>query len=588
MFNRSHTKRDEEKFYQLFECSPLGISLTQLNGKLKVNKAFYKLLDYTEPELSNKHWKSITYKDDILVSEKITKQLLSGEKETAIFNKRYIKKSGDLIWVKLTSTLQKDKNGNAISFINIVSEINEQTINEIETSKNENISYNLFEYSQDALFIINKDTAQIVAVNQAAINLYGYSKDELLRMKSMDVSAQPEETKDALDKYLKRVSDRIHKRKDGSLFPVDVTASYYEQAGKSYSLVSVRDITQQKEFENRIKQNELRYKELFECNPQPMWLYDLSTLKFLMVNEMAVKKYGYSKEEFNRMTIMDIRPEEDIPFLMNHIKQMDKAYGLNSNWKHKLKDGSVIDVEISSHEIKHNGWKARVVQAMDITERRAAQIKLIKEHAKLNAIIECTNDIIFSVDKEYCYTSFNTNHAAKMKEIYLADIEIGQCILNYQTEEDQFKAKKNLDRALKGERVEEISTSGKKEVKQLYFQIVHNPIRDNFDEIIGVSVFVKDITESTKALQELKNKEEELRTLFNEDLTGDYISTLDGEIVLCNKKFREIYGFENEDEVFSFNANLLYKNPSDRIEMLKKISVQKKLENFELMMVRKD
>src|SRR5262249_8972580 len=111
---------------------------------------------------------------------------------------------------------------------------------------------------------------------------------------------------------------------------------------------------------------------LFADNPLPLWVYDVETLAFLEVNAAAVSKYGYSREEFFRMRISDIRPPEDLERLRNTVAtlsavtdQVRPAPGLR---RHRLKDGRLIDVTIVSHAITFAGRRAALVVAIDTTE----------------------------------------------------------------------------------------------------------------------------------------------------------------------------------------------------------------------------
>lgn len=107
-----------------------------------------------------------------------------------------------------------------------------------------------------------------------------------------------------------------------------------------------------------------------------MWVYDLKTLAFLEVNDAAVEKYGYSRAEFLRMTIKDIRPAEEVSRLEKDVKKKRPTLQHSGQWKHKLRDGRVIDVEITSHTLEYNGRKAALVTAQDVTERTQAEEKL--------------------------------------------------------------------------------------------------------------------------------------------------------------------------------------------------------------------
>jgi PAS domain S-box-containing protein len=123
-----------------------------------------------------------------------------------------------------------------------------------------------------------------------------------------------------------------------------------------------------------LRESEARYRLLFERNPQPMWVYDLDTLAFLAVNQAAIRHYGYSRDEFLSMTLKDIRPPEDIPALLDNVSKVGDGIDNAGVWRHRKKDGTIIDVEITSHALEFAGRRAKLVLANDVTERRRAEM----------------------------------------------------------------------------------------------------------------------------------------------------------------------------------------------------------------------
>ena len=120
-------------------------------------------------------------------------------------------------------------------------------------------------------------------------------------------------------------------------------------------------------------ESEETFRLLFEHHPIPMWIYDLETLAFLAVNDAAVRRYGYTRAEFLALTLKDIRPAEDVPRLLEEVAQKRPPWQQASDWRHRLKNGAVIDVEITSHMIEYNGRQAALVMAQDITERKQVE-----------------------------------------------------------------------------------------------------------------------------------------------------------------------------------------------------------------------
>ena len=147
------------------------------------------------------------------------------------------------------------------------------------------------------------------------------------------------------------------------------------------------------------KESEEQYRELFDLTPQPTWIYDFDTWQFLAVNQVAIERYGYSKEEFLRMTIMDIRPpeyrkklEESLPFR----EQQDKI--VKAPWIHQKKNGDSIVVELNSTTISYQGRKARLVVVNDITEKVAAEAELKRNHQWFQYVTKATSDAIYDLD----------------------------------------------------------------------------------------------------------------------------------------------------------------------------------------------
>jgi PAS domain S-box-containing protein len=120
-----------------------------------------------------------------------------------------------------------------------------------------------------------------------------------------------------------------------------------------------------------LQASEDKYKTLFYKSPLPKWIYDEMTLRFLEVNEAAIRVYGYSQQQFQQMTIMDIRPEEDRPRLVKDVEEVRRHPDIyrESQWRHIKQNGQVIDVEIIAHPIDFGGRRARMVVVNDITER---------------------------------------------------------------------------------------------------------------------------------------------------------------------------------------------------------------------------
>ncbi len=156
-----------------------------------------------------------------------------------------------------------------------------------------------------------------------------------------------------------------------------------------------------------LRESEERYRLLFEHNPNPMWVYDLQTLAFLAVNHAAIVHYGYSREEFLAMTIKDIRPSEDVPALVERVAQVSQGFDAAGVWRHRKRDGTIIDVEITGHTVTF-GWRsAELILVRDVTDRRRAEEAIRASEQRFQVFMNNSPAVAFMKDEEGRYLYVN-------------------------------------------------------------------------------------------------------------------------------------------------------------------------------------
>ena len=128
--------------------------------------------------------------------------------------------------------------------------------------------------------------------------------------------------------------------------------------------------------------SERNYRTLFEGHPQPMWLYDVDTLAFLEVNDSACDRYGYTRQEFMTMTICDIQQPQDVPKFLELQAMPMPTLDRTGPWRHLLKNGSTIQVLITSHAVIFGAHHARFVLAEDLTDSQRLALELVESHAR--------------------------------------------------------------------------------------------------------------------------------------------------------------------------------------------------------------
>jgi PAS domain S-box-containing protein len=314
-------------------------------------------------------------------------------------------------------------------------------------------------------------------------------------------------------------------------------------------VVVFHDITERKRAEEALRQSEQRYRLLFDSNPHPVWVYDLQNLAILDVNNAAVRNYGYSREEFLSLTIKDIRPPGDIPALLQSAAKASPDTETAGGWRHRKKDGTLIDVEITSHPLVYGGKNARLVVATDITVRKQAEEALQTSEEKFRNLVHTANDAIITADEHGNIIDFNPGAEAIFA--YSAGDVIGKPIGVLMPDRFKEPHQRGFKRYLEtgeahviGKTVEltgkrrdgtefpiELSLSGWKTRKGLFFT--------------GI---LSDITERKNGEEALRQSEERFRLLVSE--VADYaILMLDpeGGIVSWNAGAERIKGYRSEE-----------------------------------------
>ena len=201
------------------------------------------------------------------------------------------------------------------------------------------------------------------------------------------------------------IVETVHLRADGTRFPVEVSSRRLEPGSEAAVVAIVRDIS-------AARQAEESFHRLFDNNPFPTWIFDVETLRFLEVNAAAIASYGYSRSEFLAMTIGEIRPPEELAALGQRIEAMRAQPGRRAGgqWRHRRKDGSILEVEISSYSHILDGRSARVVVVHDVTARGRVE----RDLRKLTRAVEQSSASVVITDLdgniEYVNPKFSRAH----------------------------------------------------------------------------------------------------------------------------------------------------------------------------------
>jgi diguanylate cyclase (GGDEF)-like protein/PAS domain S-box-containing protein len=224
--------------------------------------------------------------------------------------------------------------------------------------------------------IVSDMTGRMRVVNRGAERLLGYKADGLQDAHLREILERDENltTGQLLNSMGVLEHPMVWRTAEGVRLDVLVASSFLrDDEGVPIGVVYVaNDFTERKRAEQALRESEHRYRTLFELNPLPMWVYDIESLRFNAVNDAAIAHYGYSRDEFFALTIADIRPPEAIPAMRAALDDLDGPVGPR-HFRHRVKSGALIDVEVTSFEFLSGGRRARLVIAQDITDRKHIQ-----------------------------------------------------------------------------------------------------------------------------------------------------------------------------------------------------------------------
>ncbi|UCF81009.1 MAG: PAS domain S-box protein, partial [Acidobacteriota bacterium] len=371
----------EERFRSVFESSMIGMYRTTPDGRvLMANPAFARMLGYDSVgEIVQHNLEKDGYWAEY--ERSLFRERLEKEGQITGLEASWTRKDGTSLYVRESAFAVYDKAGRAVYYEGTVEDITERKRAEARLQDSEEKYHNLFRRSNHGIFIHDMD-GNIMDVNRKVLDMFGYSKSEILAFRIPDL--HPPEAQEASRRAFQKISRDGHanfeidfKRKNGEIFPAEVASGFFEVAGQKVVQGIVRDITRRKRAEEALRDSEASFRLLFADNPHPMWVYDLETLRFLEVNDAAVEHYGYSRDEFLNMRVTDIRPPEEARRLLESMQEPRSPLRHGGQMKHRLKNSLLIDVEVVSHTLEFDGRKAALVVAQDITERKQAEEQLV-------------------------------------------------------------------------------------------------------------------------------------------------------------------------------------------------------------------
>lgn len=290
-----------------------------------------------------------------------------------------------------------------------------------------------------------------------------------------------------------------------------------------------------------LKNTKNNYDTIFLKGPLPKWIYDMETLRFLEVNNAAIAKYGYSREEFLQMTLMDIRPKEEMPHLMEYFANHPVPKGtLKEQWRHIKKNGEIIMVETIAHTVLFDNRKARMVTLQDVTEINKAKKQILQSESNLKIIFDNTSEGFLLLDEKANIVTFNNS-----AEIYslikkIKPFEIGKSIFEFIDPKRVEAFKDIVASAFTGEKIHFKRCIKSKDDSITWLDFSVTPVYVE-KEIQGVCVTGRNITYQKHIEEQREFDRSNLKALINN--THDFMWSIDPnfKLITSNEAFSKAF-----------------------------------------------
>ncbi len=364
----------EEKFRSLFNGAATGIAISTPQGFfLQVNAAYCRMLGYTADELLQMNFAALTHPDDLNLNLKMRDELLAGQRESFVMEKRYLKKSGAIVWTRHSVSATHAIGGEIATLIVIAEDITERK----EAEESRNLFRTLIDRTPDAIEVIDPETGRFLDVNATGCERLGYSREEMLSLNLADIDIEKDYRTlwPAIVEEIKKngfgtVTGR-HRRKDGSTFPVEVNGRYID-LNRGYMVAVVRDVTDRRRIE-------ARFRRLVESNVQGVFIWNIKG-KIMEANDAFLKLVHHSREDLKAGLInwRALTPPEYAHLDRRALEEIAVS-GASAPYEKEyvLQDGARMPVLLGATVFEDNPEEG-VCFVLDLTERKKLEQQFLR------------------------------------------------------------------------------------------------------------------------------------------------------------------------------------------------------------------
>jgi PAS domain S-box-containing protein len=568
----------EQRYRDLCESAQDIIYTRDLAGNFtSANQAAERVLGYSRDELLKMNFMQLIVPEHIDRVRQLAERQLAGE-FVGTNEVDVLAKNGSRITLDV-SARPIYLAGKPVGFQGIARDVTERKRAEKALQESEERYRQVVELSPEAIFI--QTEGKIVFINSAGLKLFGAPTPDQVLGKSVLALTHP----DFRDAVAARICTLLEERQpvpsheqkylrlDGSAVEVEVVAVPYDYQGQPAAQVFVRDISERKQAEAKLREAELRYRTLFEQSPDGILLIDPETTLPIAFNDAACRDLDYSRQEFARLRIWDYEVKQTTEEIKASIQQVLQRKQASFEVKHRTKTGEIRDVFVTAQTIELAGSAFFQCIYRDITEQERTATELANSVSLLQATLESTADGILTVNTEGKITGFN-QHFVELWRIPASilssrdDNQVLAYVLHQLTEPEQFLQKvRELYAHPEAESFDVLEFKDGR-----IFERYSRPQRVA-DRSVGRVWSFRDVTQRKQAEQALQKAEAIYHALVETLPQNIFRKDLEGRFVFANQRFCATVGKElaeilHRTDFDLFPVELAKKYRSDDLEVI--------------------
>ena len=582
-------RRSEEKYRNILETIREAYFEVDLAGNFTFfNDSVCRMSGFSRDELRGMNFSRLSANDE--TTRKVYQtfnRVYKTERPSEGYDWPIKRKDGSRISIEASIMLRKDSSGNIVGFKGVIRDITERKQAEEMLQASEEKYREIFNATSEAIFIHDAETGKIIDVNDSMIRIYGYnSKEEALRCSFADGSGNPEP--DTEEKALRLIKKAIQegpqqfewlaRRKDGTHFWMEMQLMKTDIGGEKLVLAVGRDITERKQAEEAIRENEVKYHSLFDHSMDAI-LLTRPDGSIIDANPAACRMFGRTKQEILESGRTGLVDTSD-PRLEVLLAERARTGKFSGRLFHFRKDGTRFTADVSTSVFQDSAGKFKTSMILrDVSDQERMEIALRESEERYRTFINATSAMVYLKDSRFRYILVN-QAMEELLGMNLQDI-IGKDDFQLMPPETADYFRENDTRVVQTKSTVVVE---ERLHDKIYESTKFPVLLENGDVVIGG--ISRDITERKQAENKLKETEERYNALFEQSIDLVFVVGFDGQFLDANSAALDLVGY-TRDEISSLSiVNLLDDDQIpvalDIIEEIHQYGVQQGLKELRL------